>query len=60
MLGDEPIFKIRDSSVWTNATIDKERLDPKFVKQIDDMEAMLKKLQIMVNHLYYPYGHKHD
>ena len=60
MLGDDPIFKIRESSIWATATINKDKLDPAFVKQIDDMEAMLAKLQKMVYELYYPYRNKHD
>jgi len=58
MLGDDPIFI--ESSVWTSSTINKDKLDPAFVKQIDDMEAMLAKLQKMVYELYYPYRNKHD
>jgi hypothetical protein len=58
MPSDDPIFM--ESSVWTTATINKDKLDPTFVKQIDDMEAMLAKLQKMVYELYYPYRNKHD
>jgi hypothetical protein len=58
MPSDDSIFI--ESNVWTTATINKDKLDPAFVKQIDDMEAMLAKLQKMVYELYYSYRNKHD
>lgn len=60
MLNDDPIFKIRDSAAFSWAKIDKDKLDPELIKQIDDMEAMLAKLHKMVYELYYPYRSKHD
>jgi hypothetical protein len=55
---DDPTFV--ESSVCANSTISKDKLDPAFVKQVDDMEAMLAKLQKMVYELYYPYRNKYD
>jgi hypothetical protein len=51
---DDPTFI--KNSVWANSTVSKDKLDPTFVKQVDDMEAMLAKLQKMVYELYYPYS----
>jgi hypothetical protein len=58
MPNDDPTFI--ESSVWTSSTINKDKLDPAFVKQVDNMEALLVKLQKMVYELYYPYRNKHN
>ena len=51
---DYGTFISTQGSESTFGTIDKKHLDPKFVAHVNHLETRVKKLEKMVEQLYYP------